>query len=156
MIQPGDVALHTGDDFYARAIQWATHSKWSHVGLVVEVNTVGLVIVEATQRGLLLTQLTPTSAGWSFRNSNLTPEGRGLAVAWSLKKQAAHDPYNFVDIFFIGIHLLLPWWKLVVEGTGRYFCSEATATALIHGGADIDAPELTSPADLDKLYPTVS
>lgn len=153
MVKPGDVALYTGTDIYSKGIQLATRSKWSHAGLVVGVDRHGPIIVEATQRGLLMTPLTLATPGWSFRDSGQTDAERAETVKWALRKYAKGCPYNFLDIFFIAVHLLCKRWSLVVEGTGRYFCSEAVAIALAHGGADIDAPELISPADLDRLYP---
>lgn len=155
MVKPGDIALYSGNDSYAKAIQFITRSKWSHCGLVVAVDQNGPVILEATQQGLKMTHLTLTTPGWEFRDAAQTDAERVETTQWALRKFAKGCPYNFADIFFIALHLLCKRWSLVVEGTGRYFCSEMLGLALTHGGADIDAPELLSPGDLDILYPKV-
>jgi len=57
-MRPGDIALHTGTDFYAKLIQWGTHSRYSHCAIVSDVNAMGPVIIEATQAGLVTTPTT--------------------------------------------------------------------------------------------------
>lgn len=152
MVKPGDVALYTGTDIYSKGIQFATRSKWSHAGLVVAVNQSGPTVVEATQQGLKLTRIGGVP-GWQCRDSGLTDAERAEVTKWALTKYAKGCRYDYGDIFWIAVHILFPFLPITMEGTGRYFCSSFVSWALIHGGADIDAPEFVAPADLDRLYP---
>ena len=54
-IMIGDIVLSSGTTYWSKIIKYTTHSKWSHVGIVVETNWGGLVIAEALKkRGVVL------------------------------------------------------------------------------------------------------
>jgi len=44
-LKTGDIALFSSKGVFAKAIQWATKSKWSHVGMVINIEGWDLVLL---------------------------------------------------------------------------------------------------------------
>jgi len=152
-VRPGDIALHTGTDIYAKLIQWGTHSRYSHCAVVSDVNAMGPVIIEATQAGLVTTQLRFDAPGWEYRDAEQTDAERAESLKYARRHAVLKVRYNYADIVMIALHLAFKWWNVAFLNH-REFCSEFLARSLEHGGADFEVNSVfVSPADIATLYP---
>lgn len=152
-MRPGDIALHTGTDFYAKLIQWGTRSRYSHCAIVSDVNAMGPVIIEATQAGLVTTQLRFDAPGWEYRDSEQTDAERAESLKYARRHAALKVRYNYADIVMIALHLTFKWWNIAIMNH-KDFCSEYLSRCLMRGGWDFpEDPVFISPADIALSFP---
>lgn len=157
-MKAGDIVLYHGKGKYSKVIEFFTKSYWSHAALVSDVNSTGPIVIEATGAGLITTQLKfkDNLDILSYRDPGLTQEQVLDGLNWARKKAAQKIKYNYVDILFIGLHLILKSWNIAIIND-QYFCSEFVGEYLEHSGVDLPTdPIFMSPGDLDTLYPKVS
>ncbi|QSQ12747.1 YiiX/YebB-like N1pC/P60 family cysteine hydrolase [Myxococcus landrumensis] len=137
-LETGDVVLHTSRSRQSQAIQAATHSSLSHVGLV-EVTPKGVFVVEAVQP----VQRIPF-AKWRARGVNghimvLRPENLDAATkqrVLSAAKKHLGKPYD---------------WKFG-WGDDAMYCSELVRKAYIEGaGQEYGAMEKLGSLDVAGL-----
>jgi len=141
-LQSGDVVLQTSHSAQSAAIQQATHSPFSHVG-VVEVADDGVFVIEAIQP----VSRTPVArwrargAGgkWTvLRRPDLTDEAAAKVVGEA--KKMLGRPYD----------LLLRW------DDERLYCSELVAKAFQRGaGISVGKMQKVRDLDLRGLLPAI-
>lgn len=159
-IQSGDILLFEGRGFWSALIRFATSSRISHAGIVVDLHGRVACLEAAEGRGV---QLWPVSAYLA----------KGLKIHWYrlLDDEYDLDRQSVVDFAFSQWGKRYASWNqfarsftLVWSGVAqriglpadsdgeRWFCSELVAGALRYAGlADERTPARTSPGDLQFL-----
>ena len=153
----GDILLFkNGTSFYSKMIQWATSSKYSHVGLLLDPDPKKLTTGEALSKGFHIQD----SYGWIdklieedkvdvFRYQRLGANQAQSIVDFAYSIEGTK--YDWMDIFDIGV-LVLTGARIKTGSANKYICSEAVAKA--YGRLDIQlCPKFddeVTPADISR------
>jgi len=143
-LKEGDVLFQTSRSTQSQAIQIATHSRWSHMGMLVREKR-GWLVFEAVQP----VRLTPLNE-WVRRGQG------GHVVVKRLKDAAKHlDEKTLSRMRQIGRRLLGKPYDLTFEWDDRrVYCSELV-WKIYKEGAGIELGHLQRLKDFDLSHPAV-
>jgi uncharacterized protein YycO len=144
-MQTGDVIAFKGNDFGSKAILVGTNSNYSHVGMVVRINSSSitrLFIVEAVPIGGVILQAISYKliyfsgeAWWAklkYTSQENRVQVRDRILDWSLRQLG--KPYD-TDLIGGIIAKILFKTKLPRDSQYEFICSELVAAALKNIGA---------------------
>lgn len=169
-IQNGDVIAFSGSDISSDIIKQATHSHYSHVGIVLDVNMDGafgqsILIVESTtevrqrdafgkqvikgvQIHFLSTRLEMYEGDvwWVPQREKLSSEGLAKMQAWLRQTYNQKVPYDYVQVCGAGLDEFDGLGCENKRDFSSLFCSELVTKALQEAGvvsSDINPSEQT-------------
>jgi len=170
-LDTGDIVLYSGSGPFSRLIQFGCMSKWSHVGMVVRSNELGVVLVYQSttidkvkdyldgelKNGVQINQLSESIATYSgdvavrrLQDYERTPEV--LQALNSLRIEYRDRPYEADKMELIKAAYDGAFGKNIPD-VSTLFCSELVAECLkVMGGHDCAIPsnEFT-PEDFAKI-----
>jgi len=143
------------ESFYGKLIQFATRSKWTHVGIGVE-NGDSFTIYEAVNRGLVKSNY-PKETLKRWEEQGIVTS-KDVFVARTNKEIVATcdkylgRSYDWTSIFFIGVHFIFGKYALNFTGSRKLICSEFVARALY----DLSDKQINFATEYNKPYDFVT
>lgn len=143
-LQEGDIVFQTSVSAQSRAIQEATHSPYSHMGILIKTSE-GLAVFEAvkTVRYTRFDRWVRRGEGWAYVVKRLKNSDRVLTPATLAKMHAVADRFSGkpYDSFF-------EW------SDDRIYCSELV-WKIYHNAVNLDIGSLSTLRDFDLSSPAV-
>jgi hypothetical protein len=146
----GDVLLFRGRGLLSLLIRWATHSDYSHAGLVYRYNG-HVYCLEAVGQGVRMAPLSRLVGhypdGIDYYTLTVPEQPREDALGFSFQQLTL--PYSVLGLVWFALALIFAW-RRPDKDPDRWFCSELVAAAYVKAGYPLtpDLPCYASPADL--------
>ena len=138
--QVGDVVFHTSRSAQSEAVQAATRSKWSHVGMVVQ-GEAGWQVVEAVQPVRVVGLADWLARGEGQRYEVFRLKDAEAVLAGDAPRELAKVARSFVGLDYD------PWFGW---GDERIYCSELVWKAYQRGlGIQLGVPHPVTDFDLE-------
>jgi hypothetical protein len=164
-LRSGDILLFHGSSLFARLIQWATRSEFSHVAMVlcwdelervmviqsVEGNGVDTLRFSVLLEGGGRHQLKTSDKIIVARHMALLPEHLPALADFATKRLGA--PYSWGSIMKIALRVLAGWVNVrlapLTISADEYICSEFVAECLAQAGLQVrwDGLGFIAPSD---------
>lgn len=151
--QPGDIGVAHSKGIIGRLIRLATHSRWNHVFVVVDVpanpTPQAVTVIQAEAHGVLTSRLSDV-APHGYYAILPCPPGVDRTKVVAEAKALRRTKYAFVSIASIAFNLV-PWpIRLDVREDSTLICSAVGAFALLAGGWLQQFPDMytVTPAQL--------
>lgn len=127
-VKPGDLLFETGNSWLGKSIRWITKSKFSHVAIIVDRDTV----IEAWPGvGVRMIPCPYKDGEYEIRTiPELTDQQRKSIVAHA--KRFIGTPYDYVRIVALLIALVLHIHNRIWS-RGHIICSSFAALVYLHG-----------------------
>jgi len=152
--RPGDIVLYRRESF--NIMTWLIHlttgSQWNHASIIVEGFGPGMVVAEATAKGVVESPLYSTKDTIRIIQVEYDDEDDRLtAIAWARARTGVR--YGYLNAFMCGLNNVLAGLNLAIKRTDSIICSELVAESLERAGFDFgkDSSQV-SPGDLATYF----
>lgn len=154
MYRPGDIVLyhHPKFNLFTSLIHLTTRSQWNHASIIVEGYGPSAKVAEATNRGVVVSQLSSTKDRILVVPVEYDDEeDRLTAIAWARARTGVR--YGYFNAFMCGVNNVLAGLNLAIKRTDSIICSELVAESLERAGYDFgkDSSQV-SPGDLATKF----